>query len=600
MWFRRWMALLTVLVFALTLAAAAQESDAAVVAAPMETAVEEAEVELYPDGAESDLAAPERSGPDSAVMPTEGSLVTITRPASGATVSPGNVEFWARFDNSAFSGTSDVWKFASIRLEVLKDGADFDAQTLGVSGNVSFAGDGRQYATLSLTQPGEYTLRASVPGSPDVWDSVTFTVVGASATTAPGGGAWPSDVPRTSRQPVTDDNMVIITSPAHNSVLDAGSCRIKARFNVESAKFDKSMYDRVKFEIVNCVGGDAFDFDYEKAAKTGEEIKLYDYDFELGGVYTIRARVGDEGVWDSVNVYVNGPAYYPGKDGEGRYSITPNQSEYTLDLAKGDTVRVGFTLSSAADPAENRVFSTDYIENDGEVISRAGYNRSMHGDYPDSYDAKTGLWTCEGWNEYKGHKVGTGKLHLYILVGERYDHHEVTIHVIDSSKDITRAKFTVKDQTFTGKALEPAVMVELNGKALKQDTDYTVSYKNNTAIGKATVTVTGKGKYTGTSKGFFRIKPKKVSGLGLKAGKKQLTVSWKKASGVTGYQVQYGLKKDFTGAKKVTVKKAATVQKVLKNLKAKKTYYVRVRAYRTVKGVDYYSAWSKAVKKKTK
>ena len=148
--------------------------------------------------------------------------------------------------------------------------------------------------------------------------------------------------------------------------------------------------------------------------------------------------------------------------------------------------------------------------------------------------------------------------------------------------------------------LKPTVTVKIDNKILKKDVDYTVKYQDNKAVGKAKVTITGKGKYTGTVKTTFIIKPKKVSGLKLKAGTKQLTVSWKKSSGVTGYEVQYGLKKTFSGAKTVVIKKAATVKTELKKLKAKKTYYVRIRAYKTVKGTKYYSDWSKAVSKKTK
>ena len=165
---------------------------------------------------------------------------------------------------------------------------------------------------------------------------------------------------------------------------------------------------------------------------------------------------------------------------------------------------------------------------------------------------------------------------------------------------LTKARITVKAQTYTGKAVKPSVTVKLNGKTLKKGTDYTVSYKNNKAVGKATVVVKGKGKYTGTVKKAFRINPKKVSGLKLKAGTKRITATWKKVSGATGYQIEYGLKKDFKGAKKVTVKKGKTVKATLKKLKAKKTYYVRIRSYKTVKKVNYYSKWSKVVKCKAK
>ena len=177
-----------------------------------------------------------------------------------------------------------------------------------------------------------------------------------------------------------------------------------------------------------------------------------------------------------------------------------------------------------------------------------------------------------------------------------------------SRKKLTKSntRITVKAQTWTGKALKPKLTVKVDGKALKQGTDYTVSYKNNINVGKAKVTIVGVGSYTGTLTGAFKIKPKKVSGLKLKAGAGKLTVSWTQASGVTGYEVQYGTKSSFTGAKTATVKRNSkiktgkAVKATLKKLKSNKAYYVRIRAYKTVKGVKYYSSWSKAVKQKTK
>lgn len=164
---------------------------------------------------------------------------------------------------------------------------------------------------------------------------------------------------------------------------------------------------------------------------------------------------------------------------------------------------------------------------------------------------------------------------------------------------LTKAEIAVKDVAYTGKKAKPEVTVKLDGAALKAGTDYTVSCSDK-AVGKATATVKGKGNYTGTVKKAFKINPKKVAGLKLQAGKKQLTVKWNKAADVSGYQLQYSLKADFKGAKTVTVNKAATVKKAIRNLKSGKTYYVRIRCYKAVKGTKYWSAWSKAVKKKAK
>ena len=96
------------------------------------------------------------------------------------------------------------------------------------------------------------------------------------------------------------------------------------------------------------------------------------------------------------------------------------------------------------------------------------------------------------------------------------------------------------------------------------------------------------------------IIPKGVKLSSLTAGKKELTVKWAKGSGITGYEIQYSLKKDFKDAKTETVKKAAATKTVLKELTSKKTYYVRIRTYKTANGKKYYSAWSAVKSKKTK
>jgi hypothetical protein len=92
-------------------------------------------------------------------------------------------------------------------------------------------------------------------------------------------------------------------------------------------------------------------------------------------------------------------------------------------------------------------------------------------------------------------------------------------------------------------------------------------------------------------------KPAAVSGLKLKAGKKKFTASWKKADLAKSYQLQYSTSKKFSKkATKTTSKTKLTVTK----RKAKKTYYVRVRGYKTVDGDKICGKWSKAAKIKTK
>ncbi|MBR0413953.1 MAG: leucine-rich repeat protein [Clostridia bacterium] len=83
------------------------------------------------------------------------------------------------------------------------------------------------------------------------------------------------------------------------------------------------------------------------------------------------------------------------------------------------------------------------------------------------------------------------------------------------------------------------------------------------------------------------------------AGSKAFTAQWKKAA-YTGYQIQYATNASFSSPKLVTIRSAATLSTTVKSLKAATTYYVRVRTYKTIDGTHYMSAWSSAVKIKTK
>ena len=65
----------------------------------------------------------------------------------------------------------------------------------------------------------------------------------------------------------------------------------------------------------------------------------------------------------------------------------------------------------------------------------------------------------------------------------------------------------IADQVYTGKASAPEVRVYWGKKLLTNKTDYTVALKNNTNVGTATVTVSGKGNYSGSTVTNFEIRP---------------------------------------------------------------------------------------------
>lgn len=69
-------------------------------------------------------------------------------------------------------------------------------------------------------------------------------------------------------------------------------------------------------------------------------------------------------------------------------------------------------------------------------------------------------------------------------------------------------------------------------------------------------------------------------------------LNWKTITGSTGYQIQYSTSKNFAKAKTVKIAGAKKYSTTIKKLISKKTYYVRVRAYRTANRKTVYGAWS--------
>ena len=171
---------------------------------------------------------------------------------------------------------------------------------------------------------------------------------------------------------------------------------------------------------------------------------------------------------------------------------------------------------------------------------------------------------------------------------------------------ITDLTVSVADLTYNAKAQEPKIKVKSGKTELKYGSDWLyLNDSGNEIKGVGTYDVEvfapGESKYMFWWIESVRVNPKGTSISKLKAGKKSFTVKWKKQTAQTsGYQIQYGLKKSFKGAKTVTVKNNTSVSRKIKKLKKNKKYYVRVRTYKTVGGQKYYSAWSKAKSVRTK
>lgn len=148
---------------------------------------------------------------------------------------------------------------------------------------------------------------------------------------------------------------------------------------------------------------------------------------------------------------------------------------------------------------------------------------------------------------------------------------------------------------YNGYRKTPTVIVkDADGKKLVNGTDYKVTYQSGRVyVGKYYVKVTYINKYAdyGTKKLYFVINPRSTSIYKLTPGDNKFTVTInKRTTQTTGYQVMYSTSSKFSSYKTYKIKN--TYNKVtLKGLNKKK-YYVKVRTYKVVNGVTYYSSWS--------
>lgn len=163
---------------------------------------------------------------------------------------------------------------------------------------------------------------------------------------------------------------------------------------------------------------------------------------------------------------------------------------------------------------------------------------------------------------------------------------------VNSTKTIAKAstvKLSTTSYIYDGKAKTPAVTVADNkGKALKKDTDYTVTYSANKAIGTATAKVTFKGNYSGTKNLTFKILPAKVTGLKASSiATTSIKLTWTKVNGAAGYTVY---RYDTATKKYVAIKNVTTTTFTDSGRKAGTNYKYAVKAYKKVNNVNYVSA----------
>lgn len=194
-----------------------------------------------------------------------------------------------------------------------------------------------------------------------------------------------------------------------------------------------------------------------------------------------------------------------------------------------------------------------------------------------------------------GQGIGSTKITVKSTIGNCTASSSFTVKVTTANLSSATVD-PVAARTFTGSAIKPTVNVKCGDRVLVSGTDYSLTYSNNTNIGTATITIKGKGNYTGTTKTTFTIKApsvgKVINPKAVSASFKSVKVSWDAVNGATGYQVWRSTSGsgDFVCLGSVTATSRESVA-----LTTGTTYYYKVRAYKEVAGTKFYGSYSAVV-----
>ena len=161
---------------------------------------------------------------------------------------------------------------------------------------------------------------------------------------------------------------------------------------------------------------------------------------------------------------------------------------------------------------------------------------------------------------------------------------------------LTVAGVTLSESSYVydGIAKQPVIIVRNGNDLLVNNKDYRVVYAKNTAIGTATVTITGIGNYRGTIRKTFKIIPGQVTGLKQSGTRSaaSTTLSWTAVSGASGYEIYRSTSKNGLYTR-VKYQSAVTYKNT--GLSAGSRYYYKIRAYKTINKTKVYGAYSKII-----
>jgi hypothetical protein len=184
-------------------------------------------------------------------------------------------------------------------------------------------------------------------------------------------------------------------------------------------------------------------------------------------VYTVDETDNYEGISETVDFEIT----------KANGNLTVNMTQYTKTYGDSD-------------------FAIAYTTKEAATVRFASDNTKVA-----TVNPMTNLVTIVG--------AGTAKITVVSQSSKNYNDESKTVTINVKQADISKCNISLNTPaggyTYDGSEKKPGITVRLASKTLTENTDYTVSYSNNTNAGTATVTITGTGNLTGSKKETFKI-----------------------------------------------------------------------------------------------
>lgn len=385
---------------------------------------------------------------------------------------------------------------------------------------------------------------------------------------------------------------------SHPSVADAKAEISQSQYTYSGAEIRP--IPKVTLDGITLKAGEDYRVSYQNNIKAGSADIIIIGQNEYRGTKKIPFRIQSRSI-ASVNTGNISSAVYNGKAQTPAVSVKDGSAK----LREGTDYTITYSNNINAGQASVAVRGTGnytgtvtrnftIVPADINRLSYGSISTKIYNDkaqYPDIRVTNAGTVLKKGKDytlSYSNHKnVGTAAV---TITGKgNYTGRAVKYFKISKRGVNTLNISRVSKRTYTGRSIKPSVSVKYGSKLLKRNADYTLSYGKNKNTGKATVKVTGKGNYTGSVTKTFYIVPRKTKITYAKSKKsRKLTIKYKKAAGASGYEIAYRKK----GSKSYKYRRTGKRSYTLSKLSRKKSYQVKVRAYKNVGKTRYYGSYS--------